>query len=106
MQQMGVAREISQYGPDTGEGRLSIDHPALLSDWCRMTHEGSLIARPLLPPDLPPLTQEGEEIGRQDRIAIPAPFPLFDPDQHALTIDVVDFEHRHLSGTQTHTIGN
>ena len=42
----------------------------------------------LLPPDLPPLAQQGQQIGREHGIAIPATLATLDPEQHALAVDV------------------
>src|ERR1700689_4771785 len=48
----------------------------------------------LLVPDLPPLTQQGEQICREHGIAIPATLATLDPEQHALAVDIGDLERR------------
>jgi hypothetical protein len=44
----------------------------------------------LLPADLPPLAQQGEHICREHGVAILSAFAAFDPEQHALAVDVAD----------------
>ena len=46
----------------------------------------------LLPADLPPLAQQGEHIRREHGVAILPAFATFDPEQHALAVDVADLE--------------
>jgi hypothetical protein len=50
----------------------------------------------LLPTDLPPLAQQGEHIRREHGVAILPAFAAFDPEQHALAVDVTDLEGRDL----------
>ena len=40
------------------------------------------------PPYLPPLAQQGEEIGRKHGVAVPATLALLDADQHAFAVDI------------------
>ncbi len=60
----------------------------------------------LLPPDLPPLAQQGQEICREDGIAIPATLATLDPEQHAFAVDVADLERRNLGHAQASAIGD
>jgi hypothetical protein len=60
----------------------------------------------LLPADLPPLTQQGEHILREHRVAILPAFATFDPEQHALAIDVADLEGRDLGDAQARAISD
>ena len=60
----------------------------------------------LLPSGLPPCTQQREQIHREHGVAVLAPFATLDPDQHALAVDVADFEHRHLGDAQPRAIGD
>lgn len=58
----------------------------------------------LLPANGPPLAQQGKQVSGQERIAISPAFAALHPQEHALAIDIADFEHRHLGGTQTRAI--
>src|SRR5271157_1782741 len=60
----------------------------------------------LLVPDLPPLTQQGEQICREHGIAIPATLATLHPDQHALAVDIGDLECRNLGHAQAGAIGD
>lgn len=56
--------------------------------------------------DLPPLTQQGEQIGREHGVAILPAFTALDPDQHAFAVDIAHLEHGDLADAQPGTIGN
>ena len=60
----------------------------------------------LLPPDLPPLAQQGQQIGREHGVAIAATLATLDPEQHALAVDVGDLERRDLRHAQAGAIGD
>ena len=60
----------------------------------------------LLAPDLPPFAQQGQQICREDGIAIPATFATLDPEQHAFAVDVADLECRDLRHAQASAIGD
>ena len=57
-------------------------------------------------PFLPPRSQQSEQIGREHGIAIPAAFAALDADQHALAVDIADFERCDFSDPQACAIGN
>ncbi len=60
----------------------------------------------LLPPDLPPLAQQREQVGRQQGIAVPSALATLDAQQHALAVDVGDLQRRHLRDAQARAIGD
>ncbi len=60
----------------------------------------------LLPPDLPPLAQQGEQVFGQHGVAIPPALAALDPEQHALAVDVGDLQRRHLGDAQARAIGD
>ena len=60
----------------------------------------------LLPPDLPPLAQQGEQIGREHGVAVLPALAALDPEQHALAVDVGDLQRRDLGDAQACAIGD
>jgi hypothetical protein len=54
----------------------------------------------------PPQSQQFEQLGREHGIAVPAALALFDADQHALAVNVVDLEMGDLRHPQARTIGD
>ena len=60
----------------------------------------------LLTSDLPPLTQKREQVRREHGVAIAPALATLDAQQHALTVDVGDLQHRHLGDTQARAIGD
>ncbi len=50
--------------------------------------------------------QQQEQVLRQQGVAIPAALAALDPEQHALTVDVGDLQHRHFGHAKTRTIGD
>jgi hypothetical protein len=46
----------------------------------------------LLPPDLPPLPQQGQQIGWEHGVTVAAALATLDPQQHALAVDIRDLE--------------
>ena len=60
----------------------------------------------LLPPDLPPLAQQREQVGRQHGIAVPPALAALDAQQHALAVDVGDLQRRDLGDAQARAIGD
>jgi hypothetical protein len=54
----------------------------------------------------PPVAQQFEQLRRQHHITIPLPFALFDPERHALTVDVGHLEVRDLGHPQARAVGD
>jgi len=59
----------------------------------------------LRPRDAIPVAQQLEQLGREHRMAILAPFALLDPDHHALGVDVGYLQRCHLRHAQARAIG-
>jgi hypothetical protein len=116
---------LEQVGGKTVPQRVRPDPLGDLRGPCRLDDDamkvagadrpGGLLAReqptvavhhPLLPSKLPPLAQQGEQIGWQYGIAIPATLAALDPKQHALAVDVGDLERRDLGHAQARAIGH
>ncbi|ESZ89430.1 hypothetical protein KT71_002378 [Congregibacter litoralis KT71] len=57
-------------------------------------------------PFTPPGTQQLQQYGREDRVAIPLPFTLLDAQDHPLTVDVRGGEVAYFTGTQPGTVGH
>jgi len=53
----------------------------------------------------PPQPEQLQELRRQHRVAVLAAFPLFDADQHARAVDIVDLEGCHLRHAKACAIG-
>ena len=60
----------------------------------------------LLPPDLPPLAQQREQVRRQHGIAVPPALAAFDTQQHALAVDVGDLQRRDLGDAQAGAVSD
>src|SRR6202521_3204682 len=71
-----------------GPTRLVISAACAASTTMRWSCRVVAMHHALLVPDLPPLTQQGEQICREHGIAIPATLATLDPDQHALAVDI------------------
>src|SRR5271166_6453030 len=54
---------------------------------------------------LPPQSQQREQLGRQHGVAVLASLALFDPDQHARAVDIIDLEAGHFRHAQARAIG-
>ena len=54
---------------------------------------------------LPPQPQQLEQLRRQHGVAVLASLALFDPDQHARAVDIIDLEAGHLRHAQARAIG-
>jgi hypothetical protein len=54
---------------------------------------------------LPPQPQQCEQLGWQHGVAVLAALPLFDPDQHARAVDIIDLEAGHFRHAQASAIG-
>ena len=54
----------------------------------------------------PPKPQQFEELRRKHGIAVLASLALFNPDQHAFGVDVIDLGMGDLGDAQARTIGN
>src|SRR5215213_10395420 len=76
-------------------------HTRLVSDWSSDVCSSDLLAcvlsweqpaaamhHPLPPPNLPPLTQQGQQIGREHGVAILPTLAALDPEQHARAVDI------------------
>ena len=63
-------------------------------------HDAPLLALP------PPQPQQLQQLGREHGVAILAPLALFDPDQRAGAVDIIDLEVRHLGDAQPGAIGD
>jgi len=57
-------------------------------------------------PVLPPLAQQGEQVGRKHRIAVSPALAALDTDQHALAVDIAHLEHGDLADAQSGAIGD
>ena len=60
----------------------------------------------LLASGLPPLPQQGQKVCRKHGVAISSPFAPFDPEQHALAVDIADLESCDLGHPQACPIGD
>ncbi|GCD54635.1 hypothetical protein NBRC3188_3332 [Acetobacter pasteurianus NBRC 3188] len=60
----------------------------------------------LLASGLPPLPQQGQKVCRKHGVAISSPFAPFDPEQHALAVDITDLESGDLGHPQACPIGD
>src|SRR5215212_3873190 len=47
---------------------------------------------PLLPPDPPPVTQQGQQIAREHGVAVLPTLAALDPEHHPLAVDIRDLE--------------
>ncbi|WP_192812876.1 hypothetical protein [Rhizorhabdus wittichii] len=57
-------------------------------------------------PELPPLAQQREDIGREHRVATLSALAAFDAEQHPFAVDIGDLEHRQLGGVEPGAIGD
>ena len=59
----------------------------------------------LLPPRAPPLPQQHKQTFGQHGVAIASTLAAFDPEQHALAVDIAHLERRDLADPQPRTVG-
>src|SRR5690606_30210491 len=85
---------IELPGADWLEGVLARKQPAITMQY------------PLAMPVLPPLAQQGEQVGREHGIAISSTLAALDPDQHAFAVDIAHLEHGDLADAQPSTISH
>jgi hypothetical protein len=96
----GRDRESSSPAPAERWARRPTLRPASPGWRYRRKH------RPLAMPFLPPCPEQSERVGREHGIAISAAFTALDADQHALAVDIADFERSDFGDPQACTIGN
>jgi len=53
----------------------------------------------------PPQPQQREQLRRKHGVAVLAPLALFDPEQHARAVDIIDLQAGDFGHTQTRAIG-